>query len=59
MFVLIPDTTNPVAAKPTVESTVITLEPTETSVIDFVIPGIVKVPSIRSLSLKPTNSPNL
>ena len=54
-----PDTTNPVAAKPTVESTVITLEPTETSVIDFVIPGIVKVPSIRSLSLKPTNSPNL
>ena len=59
MFVLIPDTTNPVVPKPTVESTVITLEPTETSVIDFVIPGIVKVPSIRSLSLKPTNSPNL
>ena len=27
--------------------------------IDFVIPGIVKVPSIRSLSLKPTNKPNL
>ena len=55
----IPDITNPVAANPTVESTVITLEPIETSVIDFVIPGIVKVPSIRSLSLKPTNKPNL
>ena len=55
----IPDITNPVAPKPTVESTVITLEPIETSVIYFVIPGIVKVPSIRSLSLKPTNKPNL
>ena len=59
MFVLIPDTTNPVVPNPTVESTVITLDPADTLVIDLVIPGIVKVPSIRSLSLKPTNRPNL
>ena len=59
MFVLIPDTTNPVVPNPTVESTVITLDPADTLVIDLVIPGIVKVPSMRSLSLKPTNRPNL
>ena len=59
MFVLIPDTTNPVVPNPTVESTVITLDPADTLVMDLVIPGIVKVPSIRSLSLKPTNRPNL
>ena len=58
MFVLIPETTKPVVPKPTVESTVMTLEPAETLVIDLVIPGIVKVPSIKSLSLNPTNSPN-
>ena len=59
MFVFIPDTTKPVVPKPTVESTVITLDPAETLVIDLVMPGIVKVPSISSLSLKPTNKPNL
>ena len=59
MFVLIPETTVPVAPKPTVESTVITLDPAETLVIDFVIPGITNVPSIKSLSLNPTNKPNL
>ena len=59
MFVLIPDITNPVVPKPTVESTVITLAPADTFVIDFVIPGIVNVPSIKSLSLNPTNKPSL
>ena len=59
MFVLIPETINPVVPKPTVESTVKTLAPADTFVIDLVIPGIVKVPSIKSLSLNPTNKPNL
>ena len=59
MFVLIPEVIKPVVPKPTVESTVITLEPDETLVIDLVIPGMVKVPSINCLSLKPTNNPNL
>ena len=54
-----PEVIKPVVPKPTVESTVITLEPDETLVIDLVIPGMVKVPSISCLSLKPTNSPNL
>ena len=59
MFVLIPDTTKPVVPKPTVESTVMTLEPAETLVIDLVIPGIVKVPSIKSLSLNPVSYTHL
>ena len=59
MFVFMPDMTTPVVPKPTVESTVITLDPAETLVIDLVIPGIVKVPSIKSFSLNPTNNPNL
>ena len=59
MFVLVPETTKPVVPKPTVESTVMTLDPDETLVIDLVMPGTVKVPSIDSLSLKPTNNPNL
>ena len=59
MFVFMPDITTPVAPKPTVESTVITEEPAETLVIDFVMGVIVKVPSIKSLSLNPTNNPNL
>ena len=54
-----PEITTPVAPKPTVESTVRTLDPAETLVIDLVIPGIVKVPSIKSFSLNPTNNPNL
>ena len=41
--------------KPTVESTVITDAPFCELVSAFVLPGIVKTPSIRSLSLKPKN----
>ena len=45
----------PVVPKPTVESTVITDAPTCELVSVFVLPGIVKTPSIKSLSLNPKN----
>ena len=51
----IPDTTTPVVPNPTVESTVITDDPTDTLPITFDFPGMVKVPLIPLLSLKPTN----
>ena len=53
---LIPDTKVPVWPKPIVESTVITEDPADTLVIDFVLPVILKVPSIKSISLNPTNN---
>ena len=56
---LIPDTRVPVWPNPTVESTVITEDPIDTSPIAFVLPVILKVPSIRSISLNPTNNPIL
>ena len=59
MFVLIPDTRVPVWPNPTVESTVITEDPIDTSPIAFVLPVILKVPSIKSISLNPTNNPIL
>ena len=59
MLVLIPDIKVPVCPKPTVESTVITEDPIETSPITLVLPVILNVPSIKSISLKPTNKPNL
>ena len=46
-----PLTTVPVVPKPTVESTVITVEPVDTLPITFVLPGIVNVPSINDSSL--------
>ena len=39
-----PDMTVPVVPNPTVESTVITEDPTDTLPITFVFPGIVNVP---------------
>ena len=56
---LIPDTNVPVAPNPTVESTVITEEPTETFPITFVLGVTPNVPSIKSTSLNPTNKPIL
>ena len=56
---MIPDTTIPVDPNPTVESTVITEEPIETLSIHFVLGETLKVPSIKSTSLNPTNSPIL
>ena len=55
VIVLIPDITVPVVPNPTVESTVITEDPTDTFPITFVFPGIVNVPWIPVRSLKPTN----
>ena len=49
----------PVWPKPTVESTVITEDPADTLLITFVLPGILKVPSIKSTSLNPTNNASL
>ena len=40
----------PEVLNPTVESTVITDDPIETSPITFLFPGMVKYPSIRSCS---------
>ena len=45
----------PVVPNPTVESTVITDAPDCELVSAFVLHGMVKTPSIRSLSLKPKN----
>ena len=59
MFVFIPDITVPVDPNPTVESTVITEEPTDTFSIDLVLGETLNVPSIKSTSLKPTNNPIL
>ena len=47
---LIPDIKVPVCPKPTVESTVITEEPIETSPITLVLALILNVPSIKSIS---------
>ena len=58
-IVFIPDITVPVIPKPTVESTVITDDPTDTLPITFDFPGIVNVPFIPLLSLYPTNKLNL
>ena len=55
VIVLIPEITVPVVPNPTVESTVITEDPTDTLPITLVLPGIVNVPWIPVLSLKPTN----
>ena len=57
--VLIPDITLPAVPNPTVESTVITEDPTDTLPIAFDLPGIVNVPLIPLLSLYPTNRLNL
>ena len=59
MFVLIPDTKVPVWPNPTVESTVMTDEPIETLPITLVLPVILNVPSIKSVSLNPTKRPIL
>ena len=45
----------PVVPNPTVESTVITDAPACELVRAFVLPGIVKTPSNKSLSLNPKN----
>ena len=55
VIVFIPDIAIPVDPNPTVESTVITEDPTDTFPITFVLPGIVNVPWIPVLSLNPTN----
>ena len=59
VIVLIPDTIVPAVPNPTVESTVITDDPADTSPITFDFPGIVNVPLIPLLSLYPTNRLNL
>ena len=43
-------------AKGSKESTEITSDPTATGSSTLVLPGIVNIPSIKSLSLKPTNN---
>ena len=50
----IPEMIVPVVPKPTVESTVITEAPIETSVITFVFPVTSKFPVINSSSSNPT-----
>ena len=59
MIILSPDSKVPVVPNPTVLSTVITDDPIDTGFIFAVFGCISKVPSIKSLSSKPTNSPNL
>lgn len=59
VMVLIPLRIVPVGVNPTVESTVITEDPAETLVIDFVFGVTAKSPSIRSLLLYPIKSANL
>ena len=49
----------PVCPKPTVESTDMIEDPADTKSMDFVLPGIVNTPWIKSLSLNPTNNDNL
>ena len=55
MFVERPEIIVPVVPNPTVESTVITLDPLLTLSITFVLPVTSKVPVINSSSSKPTN----
>ena len=59
MIILSPDSKVPVVPNPTVLSTVITDDPTDTGFIFAVLGCISNVPSIKSLSSKPTNRPNL
>ena len=56
VIVLSPDITVPLLGNPIVESTEITSDPTATGSSTLVLPGIVNIPSIKSLSLKPTNN---
>ena len=51
--------TVPVLPNPIVESTETIEDPIETCSSTFVLPGTVNVPSIKSLSLYPTNNDNL
>ena len=46
----------PVVPNPTVESTSIIDAPIDTGFITFVLPDIENTPSIKSLSLNPTNN---
>ena len=46
----------PVVPNPTVESTLIIEDPTDTLSSTFVLPGTVNTPSIKSRSLNPTNN---
>ena len=46
----------PVVPNPTVESTLIIDAPASTFSSDFVLPGTLNTPSIKSRSLKPTNN---
>ena len=57
MFV--PETRVPVCPNPIVESTEIIEEPIDTVSSAFEFPGTSKTPSIKSLSLYPTNNPSL
>ena len=61
MYVIVftPDTIVPVVPKPTVESTVITLAPTETFSIDFVFGTTIKSLLTSELSSYPINKPIL
>ena len=59
MIILSPDSKVPVVPNPTVLSTVITDDPIDTGFIFAVLGCISNVPSIKSLSSNPTNSPNL
>ena len=54
-MVLTPLIKVPVVPNPTVESTEITDDPASELYNVFVLPGIVKTPSIKSRSLYPTN----
>ena len=46
----------PVTPNPTVESTSIIVPPACTPLINFVLPGTLNIPWIKSLSLNPTNN---
>ena len=59
VIVLLPEIKVPDCSNPIVESTEITELPEGTSSRTFVFPGILKVPSIKSLSLYPTNNSSL
>ena len=50
---------SPASGNPIVESTESIEDPIETCSSTFVLPGTVNVPSIKSLSLYPTNNDNL
>ena len=59
VIILSPDSKVPVVPNPTVLSTVITDDPTDTGLMFAVLGWISNVPSIKSLSSNPTNRPNL